>query len=109
MTRPRADSEGWLTDPISRDRTIAKTVVEGIHQIITLLRGIRADLDESKALREDIRRLEGRLRDIEVEFAAQRPSGPLRGRRLDYESCPKPGCGLPSGHTDAHRPRVGAI
>ena len=108
MTRKKADEDPWLTDPISRDRVIAKTVVEGMHSIIQLLRGIRNDLDESRALRDDIRRLEGHVRDLEAELALSRPNGARIRSAPSFEPCPKVGCGLPSGHTDPHRPRMHA-
>lgn len=102
MTRPKADSDPWLTDPISRDRVIAKTTVEGIRTIISLLRGIRDEIDESRALRQEVREMRKEM--VGLTSALLSANIPLPERARGYEACPASGCALPSGHSDPHRP-----
>lgn len=102
MTRPKADSDGWLTDPISRDRAIAKAVVEGLSEIKMLLRGIRSDLDESLGMRQAMREVEDEVRDLRMALATS--VGPPRERDLGYIKCLTPMCILPVGHNGGHQP-----
>ena len=102
MTRPKADSDPWLTDPVSRDRVIAKTVVMGIREITVLLRGIRdGQADEARALRRDNARLRNDLIAAYRELAQVR-SGEHQDRP-DFPPCEKEGCPLPRDHFEPHR------
>lgn len=100
MTRPKADSDPWLTDPVSRDRVIAKTVVSGIREITVLLRGIRdGQAEEIRTLRRENTRLRGDL------IAAYRESAHLSaGHKVDpgFPPCEKEGCALPLDHFEPH-------
>ena len=101
MTRPKADTDPWLTDPVSRDRVIAKTVVEGFRQIILLLRGIREDaLEENRQLRHE----NAQLRDDLMEMYRTRTTPmPPPIRHTDLALCLTTGCALPEGHPGNHR------
>jgi hypothetical protein len=102
LTRPKADSDPWLTDPVSRDRVIAKTVVSGMREIIVLLRGIRdGQADEIRALRRDNAHLRTDLIAAYRELA-QVKSSP---NHVDpgYPPCEKEGCPLPRDHYEPHR------
>lgn len=106
MTRPKADADGWILDPIARDRIVAKEVVYGIRQMTLLLRGIRDDMVESRALRDRIEELETEVRDVRSEMASLRAgSGGQRVTTQRWTPCSDPQCSLPSGHTDNHRGR----
>lgn len=107
MTRPKADSDPWLTDPISRDRVIAKTVVEGMRTIITLLRGIRDQMDETRSLREENRILRSEMADL--ARAVTMAGLPVPHKPREYPECEIPGCALPFGHNDPHRPSLHAV
>lgn len=101
MTRPKADSDPWLTDPISRDRVIAKTVVEGMRTIIGLLRDIRDSAGETNRV---LLRENQMLREQLIEAYRQTNSSPVvKPPRRDYPPCEKVGCPLPLGHSDPHR------
>ncbi len=111
MTRAKADSDPWLTDMVSRDREIAKTVVYGIREIIQLLRGIRDDLNQERAslLREN-----ARLRD-EISEAYREHAGRDSVRPVTFDkrgpgfvSCEAHGCPLPMGHDEPHRGSLAA-
>lgn len=107
MTRPRADSDPWLTDMVSRDKEIAKTVVYGIRTIITLLRDIKdGQAEEARILRQE----NARLRDDLLEAyraASSMPPSPREIRRAnDVPPCEMAECSLPLGHFDAHRGKI---
>src|SRR4029077_8168929 len=106
MTRPKGDSDPWLTDPISRDRVIAKTVVEGMHTIISLLRGIREDLGETRALRDENRQMRAEIHDLWIALNGVGASAPRK--RADYNECMSAGCSLPDGHLGNHRGSIRA-
>lgn len=102
MTRPRADSDGWLTDPISRDRIIAKTVVSGIREIIGLLRAMRDEQAETRALREENRELRREVHDLWT--AVQPHTDSVTPKAVfGYNVCAMEGCALPDGHSGNHR------
>lgn len=123
MTRPKADTDAWLLDPITRDRQVANSVVRGIRTIEVLLRGIRDDLDESRTLRAEVSALMERsaynearaeaLLDLIEGSHSIAPEAKGRARELvrgrsaafDFAPCEIAFCGLPSGHRDPHRPR----
>jgi hypothetical protein len=124
VTRPKADEDGWLTDPISRDRVIAEAVVRGMRNIELLLRGIRDDAitayrevhEEIREVRDNVERDRWRTQTL-LEIIAESPSvdPALRARaaealpqsaKMRFTPCPNHSCALPSGHTDPHRPRV---
>jgi hypothetical protein len=107
MTRPKGDTDPWLTDPISRDRVIAKTVVEGMRTIISLLRGIRDEMAEDRAYRAENSELRAQLADLQEqidEYRAIKP--PLmigKYRTAPYMQCENEDCSLPLGHRGNHR------
>ena len=114
MTRPKADSDPWLTDPISRDRVIAKTVVEGMRSIIGLLRTIRDENSLAKAFADENRDLRAQLQELREEVtllrSAQVPhfKGGSRYAVYPYTKCPDERCSLPVGHLGNHRGSIGS-
>jgi hypothetical protein len=108
MTRPKADSDPWLTDPIARDRVVAGTVVKGIRQIIVELRNIRDDLDESISLRNRLQDLEEDFRDFRMQVgqSIDLPAGSYP--TYAFEPCEQEVCSLPRGHRGNHRARRGS-
>ena len=105
MTRPKADADPWLTDPIARDKVVAKTVVAGIREIITLLRAIRDEAAETKALRAENQELRAEMSDLWRSMVGISGSSP--SRRIDpYERCNIGHCALPDGHPGNHRGSV---
>lgn len=102
MTRPKADADGWLTDPISRDRVIANVVVKGIREIITLLRAMRDEQAVTRALEQENRELRGEIQDLWQAVHAQ-AGARLPTHKPLWEACPWSGCSLPSGHPGNHR------
>lgn len=105
MTRPKADSDGWITDPIARDRVVAKTVVEGIRQIVRELRAIRDELGETRALREENRELRTEVHDLWLAHYAQ-GGGAVPKPKSQWPACEVEYCALPDGHPGAHRGSV---
>lgn len=104
MTRPKADADGWLTDPISRDRAIAKVVVEGIREIIILLRAMRDERAVTTALETENRELRREVHDLWLAVHAQGISPPAR--RQTWPPCEVEYCALPEGHPGNHRGSV---
>lgn len=103
MTRPRADSDGWLTDPISRDRVIAKAVVDGLRNITVLLRDIRNDLTATNLeMRVEMRMMREDLYDLRRRVGVV-PDAPPKVSGDSWEHCSIVGCSLPVGHYGAHR------
>lgn len=113
MTRPKADADPWLTDPVSRDKVIAKTVVEGMRTIIGLLRTIRdenaanrAILAENRSLREDIGDLQRELALLRGLIDGTSEHRRPRHRTASYVPCSNESCSLPVGHPGNHRGSV---
>lgn len=110
MTRPKADSDPWLTDPVSRDREVSKAVVYGLRTIISLLRAIRDEqADESRVLRAELRNTQADIRDIWEYVATGGPTPPALATRPPYPRCGVEGCSLPDGHFGNHRGSVRGI
>lgn len=100
MTRPKADSDPWLTDMVTRDREVAKTVVYGFRTIISLLRGIRDETAANQtAMQREIRELRQEVIDL---YSEVRKGQPVK-RSPSFVGCPKPECSLPDGHPGNHR------
>jgi hypothetical protein len=107
MTRPKADSDPWLTDMVSRDREIAKTVVYGIREIVVLLRGIRdGQAEEIKTLTRENARLRNELIDAYRSYARPQTT---KAAISDFPTCEAQGCALPQGHFEAHRGSIKSI
>lgn len=103
MTRPKADSDGWLTDPVSRDREVSKAVVSGFRTIISLLRAIRDEQAESRALQVELRETRQEVRDLWEQLSRSQVKTPSHFRTNDYPSCDEDRCSLPEGHLGNHR------
>lgn len=87
---------------VSRDREIAKTVVYGIREIISLLRSIRdGQAEEVKSLTRENRRLQEELIAV---YRRQESMAPVaRDLHRDFPPCERAGCSLPEGHFEPHR------
>lgn len=105
MTRPKADTDPWLTDPVSRDREVSKSVVYGLRTITSLLRGIRDDsVLTQQSMQREIRELRQEVIDLWQANADMRGKQPAR--RTDFEACPEGVCSLPGGHQGNHRASI---
>lgn len=104
MTRPKGDSDPWLTDPIARDKVVAKTVVAGIREVIVLLRAIRDEGAETRALRAENRELRDEIRQL-WQVQAGVPLTQTQ-RQRDWPQCEEARCSLPAGHSGNHRGAV---
>jgi len=105
MTRPKADSDPWLTDPISRDRVVAKATVHGIREILVTLREIRDDLGRTRALEAENREIRGELRDLWAAVRQQKGFVP-QPRPQMFPPCEREQCVLPEGHPGNHRASI---
>ena len=107
MTRPKADSDPWLTDPVTRDKHVAKIVVEGMRTIINQLRAIRDEIAESRAYREENQQLQGHIGDLEERIArleaGREPVHTGKYRIAPYMKFEDERCSLPLGHLGNHK------
>lgn len=106
MTRPKGEDE-WLLDAITRERVVADVVVKGIRNVLVLLREIRDNFNESKELRQRYDALNDRHIELLTRVATVKLGPEVIKRPAGFEPCQLPACGLPSGHTDPHRPHRG--
>lgn len=104
MTRPKADSDPWLTDMVTRDREVAKTVVYGFRTIISLLRDIRDVLgEESRASRTERQQMREEMAEMYRQIKSLSQNSGSRVRAMPFEACDHARCSLPKGHLGNHR------